>query len=397
MRGHVRKRGATWAVVVELPRDPETQRRRQKWHSGFKTRKDAERALAEIVSSLDQGTYVLPTKLTLQEFVEKEFLPAIRAAVRPSTFHSYERNLRIHVLPSLGNRKLVDIDAASLSTLYGRLLVEGRKDQAQGKGLSPRSVAYVASILGKVFRQAMDWDRIARNPAERARPPKATANQGQRAQMVTWTGVEVAKFLAACEAASDRHYPAWLMLATTGMRRGELLGLRWSDVDLHAGTASIRQTVIVVVVDGRHEVQFGTPKTERGRRLIALDTRTVAALRTWRKVQAQERLQLGAAYHDADLVFATPEGKPLHPERFSRTFGQRVALHKMRSLRLHDLRHTHATLALQQGVHPRVVQERLGHANVGITLGTYSHVNPAMDASAAETIAGAIFGTGEAG
>lgn len=392
MRGHVRRRGTTWSVVVELSRDPETQRRRQKWHSGYKTRKDAERALTEIVSRLDQGTYVVPTKMTLREFVETEFLPAIRPEIRPATFHSYERNLRLHVLPTLGDRKLTDVDAASLSALYGRLLLNGRRDQKAGSGLSQRSVAYVATIISKVYRQAVEWDRIARNPAERARPPKASANESQRSTMVTWTGAEVARFLAACEKVQDRHYPAWLMLATTGMRRGELLGLRWSDVDLETGGASIRQTVIVVVVDGHHTVQFGTPKTERGRRLIALDSHTVTALRAWRRVQAKERLQLGPLYADHDLVFAAPDGAPLHPERFSRTFALRVTKHGMRPLRLHDLRHTHATLALQQGVHPRVVQERLGHANVGITLGTYSHVNPAMDASAAETIAGAIFG-----
>lgn len=391
-RGHVRKRSNSWSVVLELARDPETQRRRQKWLSGYRTRKDAERALADALSKLDRGVFVAPTKQTFREFVEQEFLPSLRPSVRPSTYYSYDRNLRLHVLPTIGSRRLADIDAAALSALYGRLLVDGRKDQDAGKPLSARSVAYVATIVGKVFRQAQDWDRIARNPAERARPPKTAPSAARRAQMVTWTGAEVARFLAAAQEHTDVHYAAWLMLVTTGLRRGELLGLRWSDVDLDAGRASIRQTLIVVVVNGRHEAQFGSPKTEQGRRQVALDATTVAALRTHRVMQAQQRLAAGPLYEDHDLVFAHADGRPLHPERFSRTFDQRVTRYGFRRIRLHDLRHTHATLALQTGVHPRVVQERMGHANVGITLGTYSHVTPAMDASAAEVIAAAIFG-----
>lgn len=395
-RGPVRKRGNAWAVVLELSRDPETQRRRQKWLSGYGTRKEADRALADALSKLDRGLFVAPTKQTLREFVEQEFLPALRPAVRPSTYHSYDRNLRLHVLPSIGERRLADIDAAMLTSLYGRLLVDGRKDQNAGKPLSPRTVAYVATIIGKVFHQALDWDRIARNPAERARPPKASPGASRRAQMVTWTGPEVAQFLAKAQEAKDVHYPAWLTLATTGLRRGELLGLRWSDGDLDTGRASIRQTLIVVVVEGRHEAQFGSPKTEQSRRQVALDATTVAALRAHRAAHAQRRLAAGALYEDHDLVFAHADGRPLHPERFSRTFEQRVTRYGLRRIRLHDLRHTHATLALQSGIHPRVVQERMGHANVGITLGTYSHVNPAMDAAAADTIAAAIFGAPQA-
>jgi integrase len=396
-RGHVRKRGKSWSVVVELERDPDSNRRRQKWLSGYRSQRDAERALAETLTSLDRGTFITPSKQTLRQFVEEDFLPTLRSVVRPATYHSYERNLRLHVLPALGGRRLLDIDAAALSALYGRLITDGRKDHAAGTPLSPRTVAYIASIVGRVFHQALDWDRIARNPADRARPPKATGSLRQRVEMTTWTGSEVAQFLSKCQEVSDPHYAAWLTLATTGLRRGELLGLRWADLDLDSCRASIRQTLIVVVVDGRHEAQFGTPKTEHGRRQLALDATTVAALRSHRAAQAERRLAAGELYQDHDLVFAQHDGRPLHPERFSRSFDQRVARHGLRRIRLHDLRHTHATLALQTGVHPRVVQERLGHANIGITLGTYSHVTPAMDASAADTIAAAIFGAPASG
>lgn len=179
-----------------------------------------------------------------------------------------------------------------------------------------------------------------------------------------------------------------MVLATTGMRRGQALGLRWADVDLDAGRAAVRQTVIAV----QHEVRLGTPKTARGRRSVTLDRATVAALREHRARQAAERLQLGAGYRNLDLVFAAVDGSPLHPERFSRTFTERARRLGLPPIPLHSLRHTWATVALTAGVHPKVVQERLGHATISITLDTYSHVACALHSDAAEKIAGMVLG-----
>jgi integrase len=164
--------------------------------------------------------------------------------------------------------------------------------------------------------------------------------------------------------------------------------LRWSDLDLDAARAQIVQTVIVV----NHEVRMGSPKTAKGRRSISLDAGTVAVLRTWRKRQLEERLMLGAGYRDEDLVFAKVDGQPLHPERFSREFDRRVARWELPKLSLHGLRHTWATEALREGVHPRVVQERLGHATIAVTLGIYSHVTPTLHDAAAHQVAGRLLG-----
>jgi len=173
------------------------------------------------------------------------------------------------------------------------------------------------------------------------------------------------------------------------MRRGECLGLRWSDVDLMAGRVSITQTVIAV----NHNVRIGSPKTARGRRTVALDPRTVAALREHRQNQLAERLLMGAGFTDHDLVFCRPDGGPLHPERFSRTFAIEAARAGLPPIRCHDIRHTWARLALSAGEHPKVVQERLGHANVSITLDVYSHVTEGLHGEAASRVAGIIFGT----
>ncbi len=204
--------------------------------------------------------------------------------------------------------------------------------------------------------------------------------------MVTWTANQLETFLDGVQ--GDKLGAAYHLLASTGMRRGEALGLRWSDADLDAGRAAIRQTVIAV----NHVPTFGTPKTAKGRRTLSLDDNTVTVLREHRKRQLAERLLMGAGWTDHGLVFCRVDGGLLHPERFTRSFSDRVRQLGLPKIRLHDLRHGWATMALSAGVHPKVVQERLGHANIGITLDTYSHVTEGLHDDAAERVA-ALFRT----
>jgi integrase len=228
------------------------------------------------------------------------------------------------------------------------------------------------------------WGRLVRNPADAADPPKATSDG--RPESTVWTADQLRTFLERTR--TSRFAAAYHLIATTGLRRGEALGLRWQDLDLGAGKASIRQTVIAI----KHTVMIGTPKTKKGRRTVTLDSGTVTALREHRKRQAAERLLMGAGWTDNDLVFCHPGGTMVHPERFSRGFLETVARIGLPRIRLHDLRHGWATMALQAGIHPKVVEERLGHANIGITLDTYSHVIAGLDKEAAEQVA-ALFRT----
>lgn len=382
MRGSVVKRGAGYSVVVELEREPVTGKRRQKWHSGYPTKRAAERALAEMVAAVNSGSYVELSRQTLDGYLG-EWLTTIAPTVRPATHYSYARNLRLHVTSRLGSIALRRIDGGMLNGLYAALLAEGKRSNGGG-GLSPRTVRYVHTILHRAFRDAVRWGRLARNPADAADPPKASASN--RPVMTTWTAEQLRGFLG--HVREHRLYAVFLLLATTGMRRGEALGLRWTDLDLNAGRASITQTLIVV----NHHVSIGSPKTAAGRRTVTLDAGTVAGLREHRKHQLGERLLMGAGFTDHGLVFSRPDGGPLHPERFSRTFAEQAAKAGLPPIRLHDLRHTWATLALAAGVHPRVAQERLGHATIGITLGTYSHVTAGLHDQAADLVAGIISG-----
>jgi integrase len=178
----------------------------------------------------------------------------------------------------------------------------------------------------------------------------------------------------------------------TGLRRGEALGLGWRHLDLDKGTAVIRRTLVDIEDANGDAPVWSDPKTKSGNRKIELDAGTVAMLRALRAEQARERRMLGAGYTDHDLVLCWPDGRPYHPERVSRVFGDRSRKHGMPAIRLHDLRNTWATLALEAGVHPKVVQQQLGHANISITMDIYSHVSPAMQSDAAERVAALIGG-----
>jgi len=381
MRGTVIKRGATWSVVVDSGRDANGKRKRR-WHSGFATKKEAERARTEILSRIDKGTYVEPSRQTLGAFLEGEWLPAIRTRIRPTTWDSYSRNIRLHLKPHLGNESLQSLTPARLNRFYADLLREGRID-GEG-GLSAKTVRYVHSILRKALADAVRWNTIPRNVADLADPPKLT---GQHREMRTWTAIELRAFLKHIK--HERMYTAFLLAATTGLRRGEVLGLRWEDVDLKASRVAVRQSLVLVA----YEPTFSEPKTNRSRRSVALDRRTVTVLRSWRKQQLEERMLLGEAYEESGLVFTREDGHFVHPDRFSQLFDKLAASSGLPRIRLHDLRHTHASLAFAAGVHPKVVSERLGHSTVAFTLDVYSHAVPAMQEDAAERVAKHVFGS----
>ena len=379
MRGHIRKRGNMWVVVVETGKD-EDGRRRQKWHSGFRTRREASGALTEILSRLQTGGYVEPSRQDLRAFLT-EWLEAVKARLKPSTYHSYSMNIERHIIPALGSTSLQNLSAPGLNAFYGRLLETGRLRGGTG-GLSPRTVRYIHMILRQALAAAVKWNKVSRNAADSADPPKPRNAD----EMRTWSAEELRDFLLHVK--DDRLYAAWVVAAQTGLRRGELLGLHWREVDVENGRVAITQTLLVV----QDKMTWDTPKTAKARRSVALDATTLNVLKDHRRRQLEERLAWGPAYEDNDLAFARENGAPIHPHRFSHWFGAHVKAAGLPRIRFHDLRHTHATLALAAGIHPKVVSERLGHASVSFTLDRYSHNIPALEEEAAEKVARLVFG-----
>jgi len=383
----------TWFFVVDVGVRADG-RRRQAYRRGFPTKKAAQEELDKLRHSASTSTYVAPKRQRLAEYLSEDWLPAIRHKLARSTWESYERNIRNHVSPALGSLQLQQIDGATLNRFYADLLESGRIRGTQSPGLKPRTVRYLHTILHSAFDDAIRWRRLVVNPAAQATPPSAT--QAKSPEMRVWTQEQVLRFLELCE--GDRYYWPWLFLVTTGCRRGEALGLRWSDVDFKRRVASIRQELIPLTkTSGRGREGFILPRTKSGKpRVINLDSETLSALRTWKARQSEEHLLVGQGYKEHDLVFCRPDGRPYHPEAFSKAFDRRLRQERFAELpliRLHDLRHTWATLALVAGINVKVVSERLGHSSSSITSEIYQHVAPGMQAEAAELVSAMIFGS----
>jgi integrase len=375
MRGHVRKRGNKWCAVIELPR--ENGRRQQRWLSGFGTKKAAEKAVREGLSRVESGADVVPSRLTVEQYLRETWLPALR--VRPTTESYYRLAVGRYIVPRIGGVPLQKLTAPMLNALYRSLEASGRRN---GKGLSARSVRHVHAIVRRALADAVAWNLLVRNVADSAKPPRK-----KRARITTWSAEQLGRFLASVR--EDRLYAAWMVCALTGMRRGEVLGLRWTDMDLDAGKATIERALVLV----DYVPTIAEPKTERGRRTIALDSATVAALREHLGRQAVEAALAGDAWENAPgYVFTDELGRVIHPQAFTDRFKRYAKRAKLPAIRLHELRHSHATLALQAGVAPKVVSDRLGHASTAFTMDVYSDALPAVEQTAAALVAALVLG-----
>ncbi len=344
----------------------------QQSHGGFARKKDAQARLREVLSQKDAGAYVEPSKQTLGEWLE-QWLTTLRTRglVKPSTLKSYEHYARHHVVPHLGSVRLQALSAAHLDRLYTELLEAGRMDgRSRGgkRGLSNRSVHYCHAIVHKALADALRAGLVTHNVADRATPPRPP-----RPAPEAWTAEQLRTFLTST--ADERDAALWRLAAMTGMRRGELLALRWADVDLDRST--------VTVVDG---------KRPRSRRTIDIDDATVAALRSHRARQAASQLAGGPLYRTSDLVFTREDGRALDQDSVSKRFVRLAKAAELPRIRFHDLRGTHATLLLKAGVPLHVVSRRLGHASEAFTAQRYASVLPQQAADAAATFAAAVDG-----
>ena len=300
-------------------------------------------------------------------------------------------------MPTLGDTKLQKLTPGQLDRLYRKL---ERSGGVNGKPLSPRTVRYLHTIIRKMLAQAVRDSLLATNPADRADPP--SAREAKAPEMVTGSGEQMGRFLS--KATDHALYPLFVVYATTGLRRGEGLGLLWQDVDLEKGRLSVRRSV----TETAGVVRIEATKTDRSR-VVDLDDFTVSVLRAHKVAQAAQRLRLGDLWQDEGRVFAhdgrnirgRQAGGVLQPESVLRSFkallgrinAKLEAHEKLPDMHLHGLRHTWATLALSHGVHFKVVQERLGHSTPQITLSVYSHVGDTLQRDAAATVASAILGS----
>ncbi|MBT3787135.1 MAG: site-specific integrase [Alphaproteobacteria bacterium] len=369
MRGHIKKRAkGSWSIVIDLGRDA-TGKRKQKWHTVKGTKKEAEAELNRILNEINSGEYVEPSRMLVRDYLQRWLKDYAEPTVSPKTYERYAQVIRDNIDPTLGNYHLSKLKPLHIQSFYTDSLTNGRKD---GKGgLAAQTVLHFHRLLHKAFSQAVKWQLLARNPVDAVEPPRP-----ERREMNAIDETDTAQLLE--KLAGSALFTPVLMAVTTGLRRGEILALRWKDVDFDEGRITVNQSLEQTAKG----IRFKSPKTERSRRQVPLPSVTLDVLKDHKRSQNEERLRLGPVYQNQDIVFPRPDGSPTPPDSFSTRFADFIRRSGLKHIRLHDLRHSHATQLLLQGVHPKIVSERLGHSNIGITLDTYSHVLPGMQEDA---------------
>jgi integrase len=371
MRGHIRERSpGHWAIVIDL-RDAGTGKRKRKWHSFKGSKREAQVERSRLIAEMATGNYVETTRLTVAAFLER-WIEHMKGQVSPRSHERYAELCRKNIMPLLGGLALTKLQPAHISQAYAKALASGRRD-GQG-GLSPRTVTHMHRVLREALQQGLRWQLLARNPADAVRPPKV--ERRQMSVLDTDATVEL------IEAARNTGLLVPVLFgALCGLRRGEIVALRWRNVDLERGQLSVTRSAEQTDQGVREK------ETKSGNnRSVALSPTLIDELRQHRIRQAQSLLALGVRLTDDHHVVMREDGLPIQPRSLSHAFTKFMHRYGGQRIRLHDLRHTHATHMLASGVHPKIAQERLGHSSVSVTIDLYSHILPNMQAEAVNRV-----------
>ncbi len=379
MKGMIRQRGSTFTAIWHLD-DPSTGKRRQHSKGGFKTKGDAQTHLNRVLGKVADDAWRPDKPLTVAQLLEDHWLPAQKSrGLRPATLAQYGNVVDAWIKPNLSAVKVSALTPAHVQAMVEKL--RSTKSSRGRAGLSPRSVQLSVGILKSATAWAVKNGLLGRDPLAGMDRPSAKSKS-----MTAWSTDEARSFIV--NTAGDRLAMAWALLLTRGLRRGELCGLRWEAIDLEAGRLAITRTR--VVVDGK--AVDSEPKTAAGVRSVPLDDALVAMLRKHKARQAGEKLAAGTAYEEGGYVVADELGRPYHPDYVSGRFDTLVAELGLRRIRLHDTRHTAASLMLSSGVPVKVVQEMLGHSSPTITLSIYAHTLPGMAQEAGAALSASLLG-----
>lgn len=431
----VDRRGKTWAYRIERERHPLTGERQREYQGGFPTEDEAWRAALEAKARLEAGRAMHAKKIRVAAYLS-EWLNAIEDDVKATTAQNYRDNVEFYIAPLLGKRWLGDLTVPTINAFYKHLRERGRRKsdgnwrmyrywlEHQAKhngeepraasiarscgttqnaareairryrrgrvpteytaGLSVKSVQNVHVVLRRALRDATLWGYLHTNPAEHAIVPRQRRRGTRDRREQVWTADQLGRWLRV--ALQDRYGGLWLLATSTGMRRSELAGLGRDMLDLTDGWLIVEDTRVVV---GGHAVD-SDGKSEAGRREISLDTFTVKHLRTYVATLDEERKAFGEEYPDHGLLMVGPDGTPLHPDTITARFNRLVDRAGVPRIRLHDVRHTYATLALDAGANVKTVSERIGHADTTVTLKIYTHRSRGQDREMAQQLGSLI-------
>ena len=371
--GHVRQRSpGSYELRYSVGTDPATGKRKTITTTVRGTRKQAEKELRRLLHTIDNGEHVDPSRITVRDWLST-WLGAVRQEVSPRTHERYSELIQHFLAPAIGHVPVQKLSPAHIQATYNELATGKRRDGRQG-GLSPRTRRQIHAVLSSALARAIEQQLIAHNPAEafRRRLPKV-----ERREMTTLTAEECGRLLAAVR--HRRLYWPVLLALATGMRRGEILALRWRNVDLDSGTIRVVESL----EQTKQGLRFKPPKSDRSRG-VTLPAAVIEELRRLKREQAEELLNLGVRQSAATLLCGRADGEPLQPRSLTHEFAILMGrLSDLPRVRFHDLRHSHATQLLLAGIHPKVAQERLGHSTIATTFDLYSHVTATMQEEAA--------------
>ena len=354
--GSVFKRGNRWVAQVGTGKNRETKY--------FETQKDANAWRHKIIEQRHQGLVFAGSRVSLSKFLD-EWLVVAKTSVRPNTYQQYSQVVHQHINPVLGYIVLKDLRPDHVQSLYTTKLANG---------VSPNTTRMIHAVIHRALNHALKLGLVYRNVADSVTRPKVV-----RKEMKTLNDYQVRQLIQVAESEQMRLL-LWVAVVT-GLRQGELLGLKWSDLDWTSRRIQVQRQVQRRKGDG---LVFCEPKSASGRRVIVLGKSTIEKLREYKNNQLKESILLGEKWQDYDLFFPSPIGTPLDPSNVLKAYKDCLKRAGLPNLRFHDLRHSAATLMLQQGVNPKIVSERLGHSDISLTLNTYSHVLPPMQEEAAE-------------
>ncbi|HLS07741.1 site-specific integrase [Lentibacillus sp.] len=361
------KKGYTWAFTIDRGVDPSTGKRKQITRRGFNTSKEAELAATKIMQELEDNEYVEENKITLKNYLTEWLEVFAKQNVRKSTFKGYTSAIYSRLIPKFGFIRIKEIKPPMLLKYYNELSEEG---------ITPEYINYLHTILKHSLDTAVTWGYIKNNPVLKVSPPPR-----KRKQMDTWSVDECRFFLKYTKEHAKHHkYMLYFLAIFTGMRRGELLGLKWSDVNFENNTISVSRSLYYVPDEGivTHE-----PKTLHSIRSISISDEVLNRLREYQTCQKEKMLLTGNHLSDSHFIISPSAGSPLNPNTVHKLFLYDIKKAGLKRIRFHDLRHTHATIMLKLGEHPKIVSERLGHTNIQTTMNKYSHVTPNMQKGSA--------------
>lgn len=357
---------------------PDGKRKRYTKTISAKSDRQAEKELAKFVASVEKGEYIEPSKSTFEKFVKRWLRDYAEKNLAPKTLHRYKEILNSRILPALGHLQIEKITPVHLLEFYNNLQEDGIRKDGRPGGLSERTILHHHRLISAILQDAVEWQVIASNPASRVKPPRV-----QKKVVDVYDNDQVKILLQAAGEESLKHNVLINLALFTGLRRGELMGLEWMHVNFDKNTLEVRQAS--QYIPGRGQFTK-SPKNETSERLLSLPPFLVNLLKQYKKEQAQERLQVGSLWQGSDRLFTTWDGRHGHPEWPSQWFSKFIKKHRLPPLSFHGLRHTVATMLINQNLPVKNISGRLGHANISTTMDIYGHYLKSADKEAANRL-----------